>query len=276
MPYLKHENGTEKVRIFYQDYGNGDPVVLIHGWPLSHQAWEGQINTLLDEGYRVIAYDRRGFGKSSHPQGDYDYSTLADDLHELILHLDLQEVTLVGFSMGGGEVVRYFTDFKGERIKKAALIASIIPLVAEKEDNPNGVPKKDLEGILAKLKKDRIGFLKGFHENFYNYKDLSDRISQANLDYDFSIASHASPIATYKAAEAWAWTDFREELKNVNVPTLIIHGDSDQIVPYKTSGKQAAEGIESNEFHLIPEAPHGLNLTHRNEVDELLLEFLKK
>ncbi|PZX54043.1 alpha/beta fold hydrolase [Algoriphagus chordae] len=276
MPFLKHENGNEKVRIFYQDYGKGDPIILIHGWPLSHQAWEGQITTLVDAGYRVIAYDRRGFGKSSQPYADFDYSALTVDLRELILHLDLNRVTLVGFSMGGGEVVRYFTDYEGDRVVKAALIASIIPLVGQKPDNPDGVPQKDLKGIMDALKSDRIGFLKGFHENFYNFKELKDRLSQANLDYDFSIASHASPIATIKTAEAWATTDFRDELKNVDVPTLIVHGKADNIVPYKTSAKQAAEGIAKNELHLIPEAPHGLNLTHRDEVNKLLLDFLKK
>ncbi len=276
MPFLKHEKGKEKVRIFYQDYGKGDPVILIHGWPLSHQSWEGQISALVDAGYRVIAYDRRGFGKSSQPLEGYDYSGLTLDLRELILKLDLNQVTLVGFSMGGGEVVRYFTDYEGDRVVKAALISSIIPLVAQKEDNPDGVPQKDLNDILDALKSDRIGFLKGFHENFYNFKELKDRVSQANLDYDFSIASHASPIATIKAAEAWATTDFRNELKNVAVPTLIVHGDSDQIVPYKTSAKQAAKGIAKNEYHLIPGAPHGLNLTHREKLNKLLLEFLKK
>ncbi|PZX55356.1 pimeloyl-ACP methyl ester carboxylesterase [Algoriphagus ratkowskyi] len=276
MPFLKHSNGSEKIRIFYQDYGKGDPVILLHGWPLSHQAWEGQISDLVDAGYRVIAYDRRGFGKSSQPCGNYDYSTLTVDLRELIVELDLQNVTLVGFSMGGGEVVRYFTDFKGERVIKAALIASIIPLVAQKDDNPDGVPQENLNEIVEALSSNRIGFLKGFHENFYNFKELKDdKVSQANLDYDFSIASHASPIATLKSAEAWATTDFRNELQNVSVPTLIIHGDADNIVPYKTSAKQAAEGIENNEYHLIPNAPHGLNLTHREEVNKLLLEFLK-
>lgn len=276
MPFLKHEKGKEKVRIFYQDYGKGDPVILIHGWPLSHQAWEGQISTLVDAGYRVIAYDRRGFGKSSQPLKGYDYGGLTVDLRELILKLDLENVTLVGFSMGGGEVVRYFTDFQADRVVKAALISSIIPLVPQKADNPDGVPEKDLKGIMDALKTNRIAFLKGFHENFYNFKELKDRVSQANLDYDFSIASHASPIATIKAAEAWASTDFRDELKNITVPTLIVHGDSDQIVPYKTSGKQAAKGIAKNEYHLIPGAPHGLILTHREELNKLLLEFLKK
>lgn len=276
MPFLKHKEGKEPVRIFYQDYGNGKPVILIHGWPLSHQSWEGQIRTLVEEGFRVIAYDRRGFGKSSQPWGDYDYSTLAGDLRQLILHLDLEDVTLVGFSMGGGEVVRYFTDYGGERISKAALIASIIPLVAQKEDNPEGVPQQDLDNILGLLKTNRIGFLKDFHKNFYNYGKTKDEVSEAHLDFDFSVASHASPIATIKAAEAWAGTDFRKELKNVSVPTLIIHGDSDNIVPYQTSAEQAAKGISDNTFELIKDAPHGLNLTHRDRVNKLLLGFLKR
>lgn len=222
MPFLKHKEGNEPVRLFYQDYGKGKPVVLIHGWPLSHQSWEGQIRTLVEEGFRVIAYDRRGFGKSSQPWEGYDYTSLAGDLRQLILHLDLREVTLVGFSMGGGEVVRYFTEFGADRISKAALIASIIPLVAQKQDNPDGVPQKDLDGILEILKTNRIGFLRDFHKNFYNYEKDTEGLSQANLDFDFSVASHASPIATIKAAEAWAGTDFRKELKNVSVPTLII------------------------------------------------------
>jgi non-heme chloroperoxidase len=276
MPFLKHKEGKEPVRIFYQDYGSGKPVVLIHGWPLNHQSWEGQIRVLVEEGFRVIAYDRRGFGKSSQPWGEYDYTTLAGDLRQLILHLDLEDVTLVGFSMGGGEVVRYFTEFGADRISKAALIASIIPLVAQKDDNPDGVPQKALEEILETLKTDRIGFLKEFHKNFYNYKDDAEGVSEANLDFDFSVASHASPIATIKAAESWAGTDFRKELKNVTVPTLIVHGDSDNIVPYKTSGEQAAAGIADNVYHLLKDAPHGLNLTHGDKLNELLLDFLKK
>ncbi|WP_192349339.1 alpha/beta fold hydrolase [Algoriphagus sp. Y33] len=276
MSFLKHSKGKEPVEIFYQDYGKGKPVILIHGWPLSHQSWEGQIRTLVEEGFRVVAYDRRGFGNSSQPWGDYDYTTLAGDLNELILQLDLKEVTLVGFSMGGGEVVRYFTEFGADRISKAALIASIIPLVAQKDDNPEGVPQKALDEILAALKSDRLGFLKEFHKNFYNYKKDAAGVSEANLEFDFSVASHASPIATIKAAEAWAGTDFRSELKNVKVPTLIVHGDEDNIVPYKTSGEQAAKGITDNTYHLIKGAPHGLNLTHGDELNKLLLDFLKK
>ncbi|QDH79940.1 alpha/beta hydrolase [Echinicola soli] len=276
MPFLINETGNDPVDLYYKDYGQGKPVILIHGWPLSHQAWEGQMQSLLDAGYRVIAYDRRGFGLSSQPLDGYDYSALASDLREIILQLDLKDVTIVGFSMGGGEVVRYFTDYEGDRISKAVLIGSIIPLVAQKTDNPDGVPAEMLDGIMKALKSNRAGFLKDFHKNFYNYENNTDRMSQANLDYDFSIASHASPIATIKCAEAWAGTDFRSELKNVSAPTLIIHGDEDNIVPIKTSSDQAAKGITANEYHVISGGPHGLTLTHRDEVDKLLLEFLKR
>ncbi|GGZ14115.1 arylesterase [Echinicola pacifica] len=275
MPFLTNKSGKQPVDLFYQDYGTGKPVILVHGWPLSHQAWEGQIQSLLEAGHRVIAYDRRGFGLSSQPLEGYDYSSLASDLREIILQLDLQEVSIVGFSMGGGEVVRYLTNYGPDRIAKAALIASIIPLVAQKSDNPHGVPAEGLEEIMEALKTNRVGFLKDFHKNFYNFEENKDRLSEANLDYDFSIASHASPIATIKAAEAWAGTDFRQELKNVTVPTLIVHGDADNIVPIKTSGDQAAEGIANREYHILKGAPHGLNLTHREDLDKLLIEFLK-
>ncbi|GAB3647271.1 bromoperoxidase [Echinicola sediminis] len=276
MPFLTNKQGEEPVDLYYKDYGTGQPVILIHGWPLSHQAWEGQIRTLVEAGYRVVAYDRRGFGLSSQPWENYDYSSLASDLHEIIQQLDLKEAVIVGFSMGGGEVVRYLTKYGADRIAKAALIGSIIPLVAHKEDNPDGVPQEVLGQILDALKTNRIGFLKDFHRNFYNYEDNKDRMTEGHLEYDFSIASHASPIATIKAAESWAGTDFRSELKNVTVPTLIVHGDADNIVPIKTSADQAAKGIADNEYHVVAGAPHGFTLTHREELNKILLDFLKK
>ncbi|MEQ8623769.1 MAG: alpha/beta hydrolase [Vicingaceae bacterium] len=276
MPFLTNNYTKETADIFYEDYGSGQPVILIHGWPLSHKAWEGQITEIVDAGYRCIAYDRRGFGISSAPWSSYDYSSLASDLRSIILQLDLKDVIICGFSMGGGEVVRYFSDYGNDRIAKAALISSIIPLVKKKDDNPDGVPEEDLAGIMGALAEDRVGFLKDFSKNFYNYEDLKDRISEAQLDYDFSIASHASPRATLKCAQAWAETDFREELKNVVVPTLIVHGDADNIVPIKTAGDQAAKGIENNSYEVIKGAPHGLNITHRKELNALLLDFFRK
>lgn len=276
MPFLTNKKSKESVDIYYQDYGKGQPVILIHGWPLSHRAWEPQVSAIVEAGYRVITYDRRGFGISSFPWESYDYSSLASDLQTIIKKLDLEDCIICGFSMGGGEVVRYLTDYGDKKIAKAALISSIIPLVKQKDDNPNGVPEKALNEIMQALKTDRVGFLKNFHQNFYNYEDNKDKISQAQLDYDWVIASHASPRGTIKAAEAWAETDFRSELKNVTVPTLIIHGDADNIVPIETAGNQAAEGIKDNQYEVISGGPHGLTLTHAEEVNKLLLAFLKQ
>ncbi|TYB76707.1 alpha/beta hydrolase [Bizionia saleffrena] len=277
MPFITNKTTQEHVDIHYKDYGNGQPVILIHGWPLSHQAWEGQISAIVAAGYRCIAYDRRGFGISSAPWDSFDYSTLASDLNTLITDLKLEKAVLVGFSMGGGEVIRYLTDFGTDKIDKIALIASIIPLVKKKEDNPEGVPEDGLNAIMDALQTDRVGFLKDFHKNFYNFDDnKGDRISAAQLDYDFTIASFASPRATLQTARAWANTDFRPELKNVTVPALIVHGDSDNIVPIETSGNQAAKGIKNNTYKVLKNAPHGLNVTHRKELNTILLDFLKQ
>lgn len=276
MPYLKKQQDTREIKLFYADYGAGKPVVLIHGWPLSHRSWDGQVTALVEAGYRVVAYDRRGFGLSGTEWNKYDYGTLASDLNALITELDLNEVSLIGFSMGGGEVVRYLTNYGAGRISKTALIASIIPLVPQKADNPDGVPQEELDKIAEALKTDRVAFLKDFHKNFYNYSLLKKDVSEARLDADFIIAAGASENATQKAAEAWATTDFRPELKNVTVPTLIVHGDSDHIVPIKTSAEQAARGIPNNEYHIIEGAPHGLNVTHSFELNSLLLSFLNK
>jgi pimeloyl-ACP methyl ester carboxylesterase len=273
MPYITKQN-EKNYQLYYENFGHGQPIILIHGWPLSGKSWEAQVPVLLELGYRVISYDRRGFGKSSPTADCYDYDGLTADLHELITELELKNVILFGFSMGGGEVVRYLTNYGSENIDKVALISSIIPIVKQKEDNPNGVPQDDLNEIMENLKKNRVTFLETFHKNFYNYGLLSQTVSQAQLDYDWSIASCASPIATIKCAESWANTDFRPELSNVNVKTLIVHGDDDQIVPIDTAGRQAAEGISNNEFIVIEGAPHGLNVTHADQLNSILANFL--
>jgi len=273
MPYITKDI-DKNYSIYYEDFGQGQPIILIHGWPLSGKSWELQVSALLNAGYRVITYDRRGFGKSQPSLGGYDYNSLTDDLLEIITQLDLQNVVLVGFSMGGGSVARLLTNHGSENIDKVALISSIIPLVKQKQDNPNGVPESDLNQILENLKKDRVTFLESFHKNFYNYGLLSQSVSQAQLNYDWSIASQASPIATIKCAESWANTDFRPELKNVTVPTLIVHGDDDKIVPIATAGELAAKGIANNQYYVIASAPHGLNVTHADELNQILINFL--
>ncbi len=275
MPFITNEKAKESVAIFYEDYGQGQPVILIHGWPLSRKSWEQQVWKIVEEGYRCISYDRRGFGISSSPWDGYDYSSLASDLHTLITELALKDVVLVGFSMGGGEVVRYCTDFGTENIAKAALISSIIPLVKKKDDNPDGVPVHVLDNIKSALQKDRVGFLKNFHKGFYNYEDNKNRVSEGQLEYDFIVASHASPRATIQAALSWMHTDFRPELKNVDVPTLIVHGDADQTVPIETSGDLAAKGIPKSTYEVIKGAPHGLNVTHADALNDILVNFLK-
>ncbi len=276
MPFITNKKSKQPVDLFYEDYGTGQPVILIHGWPLSRKSWEQQVWKIVDEGFRCISYDRRGFGISSQPWGEYDYSTLASDLNTIIDGLDLKDAVIVGFSMGGGEVVRYFTDYGADKIAKAVLISSIIPLVKKKDDNPDGVPEEALNGIIDALQKDRVGFLKEFGKSFYNYKDNKDMVSEAQLDYDFIIASHASPRATIQTALAWMNTDFRSELKNVSVPTLIVHGDADETVPQATSANQAAKGIADNTYEVIKGAPHGLNITHADELNKILISFLKK
>ena len=276
MPFITTKNTDEPVDIFYEDYGSGQPVILIHGWPLSRKSWEQQVWKLVEAGYRCISYDRRGFGLSSHPWNNYDYTSLAKDLDALITQLNLNDVALVGFSMGGGEVVRYLTDFGSDKIAKAALISSIIPLVKQKDDNPDGVPQDALKDIIKALQNDRVGFLKEFSKGFYNYEDNKEKVSQGQLDYDFIVASHASPRATIQTALAWMDTDFRSELSNVDVPTLIVHGDADQTVPQASSADKAAKGISDNQYEVIKGAPHGLNITHADELNTLLVDFLKK
>lgn len=275
MGKLVHNTGHGDVAINYVDYGEGQPVVLIHGWPLSLKSWERQIPALVDAGYRVIAYDRRGFGNSDAPWDGYDYDCLASDLHALIMTLGLSEVILVGFSMGGGEVVRYISKFGPAKIAKIALVASIIPLVKQKDDNPEGVPEKDLQAISEALREDRVGFLKDFHRGFYNVDQQADAVSQQQLDYDFSIASHASPHATRKAAQAWMDTDFREEAKQIEVPTLIVHGKADGTVPIGTSAQQAANLMKNSKLVMYDDAPHGLNVTHAERLNRDLIEFFR-
>jgi non-heme chloroperoxidase len=277
MPFIETEDVQrgENVYLNYQDYGQGQPVVLIHGWPLSHKMWENQIQTIVDAGFRCIAYDRRGFGDSDRPWLNYDFTSLASDLHALIEQLDLWDCVLVGFSMGGGEVVRYLSMFGNERIDKAVLISSIIPIVKKTDDNPDGVPEEKLNEIMEALQTKRVTFLAEFSKLFYNYSDNKDKVSEELLKYDWAIASAASPRATIETAKAWANTDFRRELRNVTVPTLIIHGDADQIVPIETSSDQSSEEIQDNKYIKIKGAPHGLFLTHKEELNNALLRFLR-
>ena len=262
-------------KLNYIDYGQGQPVILIHGWPLSLASWEYQIPAIVDAGFRCIAYDRKGFGKSTATWSNYDYNALTDDLHAVITELNLKNVILIGFSMGGGEVIRYCTKYGVNNVAKIALISSIIPLVKQKEDNPHGVPQEKLDEIITALKEDRVSFLKGFHIDFYNVGFLNKTVTQLQLDFDFSIAAHASSQATIKAAQAWMDTDFRTECEAIQIPTLIIHGKADKTVPIKTAGEQAARLMPNNIYKVYEDGPHGLNITHKAQLNEDLVAFLK-
>ena len=276
MPYLK-SSAAPSTEIFYGDTGGkGQPIVLVHGWPLSSLMWEAQINALSAAGFRCISYDRRGFGASGKPAGGYDYDTMTADLRELIVHLDLKNVALAGFSMGGGEVARYFGLYGADRIAKAILISAVPPYLLKTADNPDGVPKEVLDGILKGVTDDRINFLAGFLQKFFNLDKKKDAISDEVLQFNKSIAWQASPIATQDCVKAFSGTDFREDLKKMTVPTMIVHGDSDQIVPFEVSGKRSAELLKGSRLEVVKGGPHGIATTHAEKLSALLLDFLKK
>ena len=270
----KYIETAKNVKLYVKDYGKGKPVILIHGWPLSNEMWEYQVEFLVRNNYRVIAYDRRGFGKSSQPWEGYDYDTLTDDLSEIINQLELENVTLVGFSMGGGEVVRYFSRYQGKGVAKAALISSIIPFLLKTEDNPEGHPREKSETTAAAIKEDRIGFVDNFGKTFFGVNIINKPLSTALLEYYRMLCSFASPHATLKCAESFSFTDFRDELSTVTVPTLIIHGNDDKIVPIDLTSKKASEAIANNTYIIYEGAPHGLFYTDRDKLNEDLLEFL--
>lgn len=261
--------------LHYVDVGSGRPVVLIHGWPLSHRMWEHQITTLADAGYRVIAYDRRGFGNSGKPSGGYDYDSFASDLNDLMMALDLNDATIVGFSMGGGEVARYIGRYGTGRLRQAALLGAVPPFLLKTADNPGGVDKSVFDGMLAGVKKDRVEFLAGFFPQFYG-TGLWEKVAGGDLiPFSKWIAWAASPLATQQCIVAFGSTDFRSDLARFDVPTLIVHGDDDQIVPIDVSGRRAHEMIPGSRFEVLEGAPHGFAATHADELDAILLDFLK-
>lgn len=275
MPFLETKNNSAaSVKIFYQDLGEGKPVVLIHGWPLTSDSWEYQLNELPAHGIRVIAYDRRGFGKSDKPWGNYDYSTLASDLKALLDELDLHEVTLVGFSMGGGEVIRYLSLYGSERIAKIVLVSSIIPYLLKTDDNPEGVPQKMFDQFEAQLRDDRPKFLATFGKQFYGESLLKPAVSLEILDWTQMLALTGSGKATIECMKSFSTTDFRGELSAVKVPTLIIHGDDDQTVPIEPTGEQAAKLLPDAKFIVYKSAPHGLFITEKEKLTADLANFI--
>jgi pimeloyl-ACP methyl ester carboxylesterase len=267
------ENSTN-IDLYYEDHGTGKPVVLIHGWPLSGGSWEKQVPVLLDAGYRVITYDRRGFGNSSKPVTGYDYDTFAADLDKLMTKLDIRDATLVGFSMGGGEVARYLGAYGTKRVRKAVFMAAIPPFLLKTPDNPEGVDGSVFEGIKRAIAADRPAYLSVFLSNFYNVDILGGKkVSDEVIRLSWNIAAGASPKGTLDCVQAWL-TDFREDLRRIDVPTLVIHGDDDRIVPFAATGKRMPELIRGSRLVVVKGGPHGLNWTHAGEINRELLDFL--
>jgi len=278
MAYIKAGNDTagHPVQIFYEDWGQGAPVVLIHGWPLDHTMWEHQAVALAKAGKRVIAYDRRGFGRSSRPWTGYDYDTLAADLNALLTELDLNNVSLVGFSMGGGEIARYIGTYGEGRIARVALVSAVPPFMLKTENNPEGVPQSVFDGMHDGIKKDRFDFLQSFSKSFYGVGMISHPVSQAVLDWNQTVTSLAAPNATDDCVTSFSSTDFRADLAKVKVPTLVIHGDKDQTVPFEVSGERTAKLIPQAELKVYEGAPHGLFFTNKDQLTADLMTFINK
>jgi non-heme chloroperoxidase len=277
MPYVNvgKENSTD-IELYYEDHGAGDAVVLIHGYPLSGASWEKQIPVLLATGHRVVTYDRRGFGKSSQPTAGYNYDTFAEDLHKLVTHLKLRDFALVGFSMGGGEVARYLGKHGSKGVSKAVFISSVPPFLLKTPDNPEGVDGAVFDGIQKAIVADRYAFFTEFFKNFYNTDLLlAKRVSQQAVQASWNLAAGASATASLACVPTWH-EDFREDLKRVDVPTLVIHGDADRIVPITASGQRTAKLIKGARLFVLKDGPHCVTWTHADEVNRELVEFLGK
>jgi len=267
------ENSTD-IDLYYEDHGAGQPVVLIHGYPLDGSSWEKQTAALLGAGHRVITYDRRGFGHSSKPTTGYDYDTFAADLATVLDTLDLRDAVLVGFSMGSGEVGRYLGTYGSERVAKAVFLGSLEPYLLEAEDNPEGVPQSVFDGLLAAVQADRYAFFTEFFAGFFNTDELlGNRLSQEALDANQQLAYNASPYASVWAQPTWL-TDFRGDIDKIDVPALIVHGTADNILPIDATGRRFAKALPTATYVEIDGAPHGMLWTHAEEVNKILLDFV--
>lgn len=269
------ENSTS-IHLYYEDHGSGQPVVLIHGYPLSSASWEKQVPALLDNGYRVVAYDRRGFGKSSQPTTGYNYDTFAEDLHKVVTKLKLKDFVLVGFSMGGGEVARYIGKYGSKNVSKAVIMSGVPPFLLKTADNPEGVDGSVFEGIQKAVAADRYAFFTEFYKNFYNTEvNLGKRVSEEAVRASWNTAAISSAYASLACVPTWH-EDFRQDVAKIDVPTLVIHGDSDRIVPYSAAGARTAKLVKGAELVTIKDGPHNVAWTHADEVNEALLKFLAK
>ena len=267
------ENSTD-IRLYYEDHGTGAPVILIHGYPLSGSSWEKQLPVLLNAGCRVITYDRRGFGKSSQPTTGYHYDTFAEDLHKLVSHLRLPEFSLVGFSMGGGEVARYIGKYGSKGVSKAAILGGVPPFLRKAADNPEGVDGSVFDGIGKAVSADRYAFFTEFFKNFFNTDVfLGKRISEQAVQASWNVAASASPFASLACVPTWG-EDFRKDVARIDIPTLVVHGDADRIVPIDAAGARTAKLVKGAKFVPIKDGPHAVNWTHAEEVNVELVKFL--
>ena len=269
------QENSDNIDLYYEDHGTGSPVVLIHGWPLSGASWEKQVAALLNAGHRVITYDRRGFGESSKPSTGYDYGTFVVDLQNILIKLNLHDVALVGFSMGGGEVARYLGGYGSEFVSKAVFISSVPPFLLKTADNPEGVDGSVFDGIQKAIVDDRPAFLSAFFKDFYNVDVLGGtRISDQAVQSSWNVAVGASAKGTLDCVKAWG-TDFREDLQKITVPTLVIHGDADRILPIAATGIRTNKAIKGSRLVVVEGGPHGVNWTHADKVNSELVAFLK-
>jgi non-heme chloroperoxidase len=268
------ENSTP-IELYYEDHGSGSPVVLIHGWPLSGASWEKQTAALLAAGHRVITYDRRGFGRSSQPSVGYDYDTFAADLDAVLTALDLTDVSLVGFSMGTGEVTRYLGKHGAKRVRKAALIAALQPFLLKTADNPRGVDRSVFDGIKAAIRADRPTLLLDFLHNFYNWDVTGGKlVSERAVEDNWNVAVGASAKGTLDCVDAWI-EDFRKDIPRIDVPMLVMHGDADRILPIEATGHRLAKEIKGAKFVELKDGPHGVLWTHADQINAELVSFLE-
>jgi len=274
MPYVNvGKENSGNIDLYYEDHGSGTPIVLIHGYPLSGASWEKQTAMLLAAGNRVITYDRRGFGKSSQPTTGYNYDTFTEDLRKLVTHLELRDFALVGFSMGGGEVARYLGKYGSKAVSRAVIISGIPPFLLKTPDNPEGVDGSVFEGIQKAVVADRYSFFTEFFKNFYNTDSLlGKRVSEQTVQASWNIAAGASAAASLACVPTWH-EDFRQDLARIDVPTLVIHGDADRILPISASGLQTAKLIKGARLVVVKDGPHCITWTHAEEVNQSLAEF---
>ena len=275
MPYIKvGQENSGSIDLYYEDHGSGQPIVLIHGYPLSGRAWDKQVPVLLDDGRRVITYDRRGFGKSSQPVTGYDYDTFAADLNTLLETLDLRDVTLVGHSMGTGEVTRYLGSYGSQRIAKGVLVSPIPPFLLQTGDNPEGLPGSLFDGFMQTARQDVPAWMKGFLDNFYNIdKFRGTLVSDQAYQASWNMAASASATAAVACIPTWE-TDFRADLAQITVPMLVIQGDDDRILPYPNTGRRLPGLISDMQMVVIEGGPHAIAWTHDDQVNSALLKFL--